>query len=177
MPAHNESDHIAEVIGETCQALGGADYEIIVVDDGSRDNTHMEAAHAASSNANVRLVGYHGNYGKGHALRYGSGYATGEYVVFLDADLDLHPRQIKTFLDVMETTNADAVIGSKRHPKSQLNYPWHRRLMSNAYYLLVKLLFGLPIHDTQTGIKLFRSEVLGKVLPKLIVKRFAFDLE
>jgi len=177
MPAHNEADHIAEAITETACELRDTDCEIIVVDDGSLDGTREEAATAASGNTNVKIVGYTENHGKGHALRYGSGYATGDYVVFLDADLDLHPRQIRTLLDVMETTNADAVIGSKRHPESQLDYPWHRRLMSNAYYLLVKLLFGLPIHDTQTGIKLFRSEVLGKVLPKLIVKRFAFDLE
>ncbi|MDP8259594.1 MAG: glycosyl transferase, partial [Candidatus Gygaella obscura] len=85
--------------------------------------------------------------------------------------------QIKTFFDIMELDNADVVIGSKRHPNSVLNYPWHRRLVSSIYFFLVKILFGLPIRDTQTGLKLFKYEVLAKAFPRVLVKKFAFDLE
>jgi hypothetical protein len=71
----------------------------------------------------------------------------------------------------------DLVIGSKRHPQSVLYYPPLRKLYSNVYYYLIKLLFGLPVKDTQTGVKVFKREVLDFVMPKLLVREFAFDLE
>jgi len=88
-----------------------------------------------------------------------------------------HPRQIWTLYEVMQQTRADVVIGSKRHPESKLDYPLQRRFVSWGYFSLVHLLFGLPIHDTQTGIKLFRREVLEQVFPRMQIKRFAHDLE
>jgi hypothetical protein len=69
------------------------------------------------------------------------------------------------------------VIGSKFHPESRVEYPRLRRIYSFIYFLLVRALFGLPVRDTQTGIKLFKREVLEHVLPRVLVKRFAFDLE
>ena len=62
-------------------------------------------------------------------------------------------------------------------PDSKIIYPWHRKIVSRVYFFLIKILFGLPIHDTQTGLKLFKAEVLEKVLPKILVKEFAYDLE
>ncbi len=69
------------------------------------------------------------------------------------------------------------MIGAKRHPDSTVNYPPVRRFVSAGYFFLVKLLFGLPLRDTQTGIKLFRREVLADILPRVMVKKYAFDLE
>jgi glycosyltransferase involved in cell wall biosynthesis len=117
------------------------------------------------------------NRGKGRALKYGFRFAKGELIAFLDADLDLHPRQIQRFLRIMERDGVGVVIGSKRHPDSKVNYPWHRRLISNIYYYLVKMMFGLKVRDTQTGIKLFRREILERIFPKILVKRYALDLE
>jgi dolichol-phosphate mannosyltransferase len=77
----------------------------------------------------------------------------------------------------MQLDDADIVIGSKFHPNSKIQYPVLRRFVSLGYYYLVKILFGLPVHDTQTGLKLFKSEVLKKVLPRILVKEFAFDIE
>jgi glycosyltransferase involved in cell wall biosynthesis len=101
----------------------------------------------------------------------------GDYVVFLDSDIDLHPAQLETFFDIMKLDNADVVIGSKRHPNSILNYPLQRKVMSNVYYFLIKIMFGLPVRDTQTGLKLFKYEVLKRIFPRIVVKAFAFDLE
>lgn len=179
MPAYNEGALVFAGIKETVKVLKQAncDYEIIVVDDGSQDNTHQEALRAQTEFKHVKVVKAPRNGGKGQAIIEGSKHVTGDIVTFLDADLDLHPEQINVLFDFMSAYNADIVIGSKRHPDSKLDYPWYRRVMSNVYYLLVKTLFGLPIKDTQTGIKLLRQEVLREVLPKLIVKKYAFDLE
>lgn len=77
----------------------------------------------------------------------------------------------------MNKEKADVVIGSKKHPESELDYPRQRKFISNIYFLLIKILFSLPIKDTQTGLKLFKHEVLKRVFPKVLVKRYAFDLE
>ena len=77
----------------------------------------------------------------------------------------------------MKLDGADIVIGSKFHPNSIVNYPSLRRVISIGYYLIIRILFNLPCHDTQTGLKWFKREVLKKVFPRILVKQFAFDLE
>ena len=150
-------------------------YEIILVDDGSRDATFSMAKRVESDK--VRVVSYPENHGKGNALKEGFKHSTGDLVCFLDSDLDLHPRQLGTFLSYMREHDADLVIGSKRHPDAVVSYPWHRRFLSSAYSLFNQALFGLEVSDTQVGFKLMKREVLERVLPKLVVKRYAFDLE
>jgi glycosyltransferase involved in cell wall biosynthesis len=117
------------------------------------------------------------NLGKGRALKFGARFAKGEYIAFLDADLELHPRQILDFFEIMRKTGADVVVGSKWHPDSAMNYPPARGVISRLYYLGVKLLFNLPIRDTQTGLKLFKAHVLKQIFPLVLVKKYAFDLE
>jgi len=95
----------------------------------------------------------------------------------MDADLDLHPRQLKYFLNEMKKTNADAVIGSKKAKDSKVNYSLKRRILSDGYYYFVKILFGLPVKDTQTGFKLFKSKPLKECIKKVKVNKYAFDLE
>ncbi|MCK4422488.1 MAG: glycosyltransferase, partial [Candidatus Omnitrophica bacterium] len=103
--------------------------------------------------------------------------ATGELVLFLDSDLDLHPRQFLKFFEIFEKEKADIVIGCKRHPDSTLHYPPIRRFISFVYFTIIRILFDLPINDTQTGMKLFKYKTLEKIFPRILVKRFAFDLE
>lgn len=177
LPAYNEGAVIAQTVRLAADVLAGRDYEIVVVDDGSADDTHIQAQQAAQSNAHVRVVHYQPNRGKGYALKQGFANSTGELIAFLDADTDLHPSQIFTLLKVMQEKHADVVIGSKRHPESKLNYPLARRVVSWGYFTMAHFLFGLPVNDTQTGIKLFRREVLEQVFPQLQIKGFAFDLE
>ena len=179
MPAHDEGAGIYDNLEETLKVLHGSsrDYEIIVIDDGSSDNTHDEASRFVAKNSCVKLVKNQTNLGKGLALREGFAASTGDRVVFMDADLDLHPSQLQVFFDCMRSEDASVVIGSKRHPESKLYYPVHRKIVSAVYFFLIKLMFRLPIHDTQTGMKLFEREVLEAVFPKMLVKRFAYDLE
>jgi glycosyltransferase involved in cell wall biosynthesis len=115
--------------------------------------------------------------GKGFALRYGVARSRGQIVTFIDGDGDIDPAQISAYLQIMRETGADIVVGSKRHPASQVIYPPLRRLYSAVYQLLLRLLFRLEVRDTQVGLKLFRRAVLAAVLPRIVVKRYAFDLE
>lgn len=152
-------------------------FEIIAVDDGSNDNTDVEIERIAKKLPNIKPVILSDNTGKGAAMRAGFQACSGSHILLLDGDLDLPPAQVANFFDIMAQKNVDTVVGSKRHPESKLNYPWHRKLMSDGYYILIKILFGLPVRDTQTGIKLFKHPVLEYVFPRMMVKRFAFDLE
>ncbi len=178
IPAWNESEHIFNTIKETERVFDelGVDYEIIVVDDGSTDNTYEEALRAARENGRVKVVRKE-NGGKGSALKYGFNFCSGELVTFIDADLDLHPKQIPLFIEYMKKYDADVVVGSKRHPLSKVNYPFQRKVLSLCYQIIIKILFNLNVRDTQAGLKLFKYEVLREVLPRVLCKKYAFDLE
>jgi len=155
--------------------------ELIPVDDGSGDGTaEILAAEAEKWNFRhvvLKPVVCRRNGGKGAALRAGFEVSSGRFVMLLDGDLDIHPKQTPFFFEEMVTKGADIVVGSKRHRKSVVQYPWHRRIVSVCYFTLVKLFFGLRITDTQTGMKLFKREVLGPALDRMLVKTYAFDLE
>lgn len=150
-------------------------YEVVVVSDGNTDTTVREAKRVQS--AAVKVFHYPMNIGKGFALSCGVDQASGALVTFIDADMELDPATIGTFIEIMRTSGCDAVIGSKRHPDSKVAYPKFRRLQSALYQMLVRVLFNLDVRDTQTGLKLFRRQVLQEALPLLAIKRFAFDLE
>lgn len=151
------------------------EYEVIVVVDGMVDNTFREAKKII--NKNIKIVGYKHNYGKGFAVRYGMEIARGKVVAFLDAGMDIHPKEIEKFIKDFDNDSVDILIGSKLHIESKVNYPWQRRIMSVGYRILVKILFDLSVKDTQVGLKFFKKKVLKKVLPRLLVKKYAFDIE
>ena len=180
MPCHNEMNFIKNNINETVNTLKiskNGSFELIVIDDGSSDGTFEEIKAGAQNNGDVRFIKLEKNHGKGRALREGFQHANGKYICFLDGDLDLHPRLIPTFIEYMENENADVVIGSKRHPQSNVNYPMKRRLLSGAYQGFIRTMFGLSIMDSQVGLKLFKREVLRDVFPQILVKEYAFDVE
>ncbi|MCX6349567.1 MAG: glycosyltransferase, partial [Candidatus Aureabacteria bacterium] len=179
MPDFNEVEHIYRNLRETAEVIARLcpDYEIVAADDGSRDDTLREIERAARENPRIRCFSTRDNRGKGWALKKAFGLCRGTWVFFLDSDLDIHPQQFLSLLRVQKATGADVVIGSKRHPDSTLKYPFSRRIVSAAYFFLVKALFGLPLRDTQTGIKLFKRTVLEAIFPRILVKQYAFDLE
>ena len=150
-------------------------YEVIVVVDGQVDKTYQQAKKAASSK--IKVYQYKNNKGKGYAVRYGMVRANGDPIAFIDAGMEIDPNGISMILEHMEWYDADIIVGSKRHPASQVNYPLKRKIISRAYQAFVRVFTGLNVRDTQAGLKIYRREVLEKVLPRLLVKRYAFDLE
>jgi len=179
MPMHNLAQVVARNVVEVRDTFAGKlSFEILAIDDGSSDSTGIQLSEAAASIPELKPVILGKNVGKGAALARGFEESRGEFVLLLDGDLDLHPAQAARLFEVMENTGVDAVIGSKMHPDSAIAaYPWHRRISSYVYYAIVKMLVGLPVRDTQTGIKLFKREALIASFQRLLVKQFAFDLE
>ena len=185
LPVFNLAETIVANLRATAAlfAAHGVRAELVPVDDGSTDGTRAALAGAAAALAEfeptvvLRPVLLERNGGKGAALRAGFDASTGAYVMLLDGDLDIHPKQTPYFFEAMARQGADVVIGSKRHPRSVVQYPWHRRIVSWVYFTLVRLFVGLPITDTQTGMKLFKRAVLGEALARMLVKTYAFDLE
>jgi glycosyltransferase involved in cell wall biosynthesis len=175
IPAYNEEEVILATLQEVEESLSGLDYEIVVVDDGSTDSTYEKIAKHESDR--IKVVRQEENRGKGYALVHGFSFTSGELIAFIDADGDLPPRQIFDYVQYMRDSGADVVVGSKRHPLSKVDYPLKRRILSGCYQLLNNVLFRINVTDTQVGLKLFKREVLEKVLPRVLVKKYAFDLE
>jgi glycosyltransferase involved in cell wall biosynthesis len=178
MPLFNEGARITSNVEQTLNVLrmlGSS--EIILVNDGSSDNSGEEIGRLAQHYPGEIQSLHLPRSGKGEALRRGAQMARGEFVVFLDADLDLPPEQILFFIAIQRVKKADAVIGSKMHPDSTVDYPLIRRIYSLGYFYLVKFLFGLPVRDTQTGLKLVRRDLLLQALEKTESRGFTLDLE
>lgn len=181
IPAFNEEENIQNTILETAESLksfGISDFEIIVVNDGSLDNTlDVIKGIAKSCKDFIKIIDYKPNRGKGYALRTGASKSLKKIVVFLDADMELHPLQIKNLLIKMKDSGSDVVIGSKRSKDSKVSYSFKRKIFSSTYYYFVKILFGLPLRDTQTGLKIFKAQALKSIIDKLFIDKYAFDLE
>lgn len=151
------------------------DYEVIAVSDGSTDGSEMTIADLSHPRLEQVVLPY--NQGKGAALRIGLAAGRGKYLGFIDADGDLDPKLLEAFLTLVGLYQPDVVMGSKRHPLSEVYYPPLRRVYSLGYQCLIRVLFTLKVRDTQTGLKLIRRDVLAASLPRMLEKRFAFDLE
>lgn len=175
MPAYNEANCIRQSISEVRKRFEAVsqDFEIIVVDDGSSDGTRKIAERF--SGKRFKIVGYDNNQGKGHAIKLGLYNATGEFAFLLDSDLEIHPKELVSYIEALGS--ADFVVGSKRHPLSTVRTPATRRFLSLGFNFLERFLTGVHATDTQCGLKAARSAALYQVLPLLSVKRYAFDAE
>ncbi len=177
VPAYKQQKTIVKDISNLKKVLSALPYkyEIIVVVDGRLDNTADRLNRYRKDDTVV--LEYEKNQGKGFAVKHGVLTAKGDLIGFIDAGMDLDPSVISIMIDLMEWNNADIVIGSKLHPDSKVKYPLIRKILSWGWRSLTHIIFGFSIKDTQVGLKLFKRRVARDVFPRLLVKRFAFDVE
>jgi len=177
LPAYNEGDYIEGALDSLDRAVKetGLGYEVVVVDDGSLDLTRVKAVRYASRNGHVRVIGYDRNVGKGHAVKEGFMRAVGEAVVFVDSDLEIDLERVSSYVGALRY--GDIVIASKWHPESDVEIPLLRRFLGCGFNLLVRLLTGVRLRDTQAGLKALRKSAFKDIFPRLAVKRYAFDVE
>lgn len=176
VPFHAVATPVKRCLHSLERALreAGVSFEVIAVADGCGD--HGDAVGGLDPER-LRCFALDRRSGKGEALRVGLRQGRGRYLGFIDADGDLDPELWKPFLGLMALYRPDAIVGSKLHPLSDVEAPPLRRLYSRGYRWLTRLLFRLPVRDTQVGIKVFRRELLEDVLPRTVERGFVFDLE
>lgn len=149
-------------------------WEVIGVCDSSLEKSSLKL----KTLPHVKLLFYPvKRFGRGFALCYGFNQSTGSLIFFWEGNFSISPKQLLLYLGLMDTVGVDIVIGSKRHPLSTVYYSPFRHLASRLYQLLIKILFGLNVTDTQVGLKLYKRRVLNEVIPRIIIKNFGFDLE
>lgn len=179
LPCFNLAASVAKNLSVLTQLLDrrGFAFELLPIDDGSNDTTASNIEAYSLKNSTTHPLYHSVNLGKGAAIQAALKHAQFEWVLLLDGDLDLSPTVLPAFCDIAASTNADVVIGSKRHSQSEVRYPWFRRVPSVLYHAFVSRALGLSVSDTQTGMKLFRKTALVYACDRMLVKRFAFDLE
>lgn len=187
LPVKNEAENIRlTVIGLSMRAMMECKdgHKIVIINDGSDYATLLECKKIEQEFADVARITNLFDRGKGSALKLGFVHATMLYdlkpddiIVFFDGDGQIRPQEISTLREIMNLYNAEAVIGNKRHKYSMTEYTTTRRIISQTYNWIVKILFDLNFDDTQCGIKIFKKRALDKVIAKVNVKQYAFDLE
>jgi glycosyltransferase involved in cell wall biosynthesis len=177
IPAYNEEVFIEDTLGTLDSVFKEKmnQYEIVVVDDGSQDKTYKKALEYANRNGHVKVIRYARNTGKGFAIKTGVMKSTGDIVIFVDGDMEIDFNTISKYVTALE--NADIVIATKWHSRSTVSMPFSRKLLSRTFNVLVRLLIGFDLKDTQVGLKVMKRSAVDKIFPKLAVKRYAFDVE
>jgi cellulose synthase/poly-beta-1,6-N-acetylglucosamine synthase-like glycosyltransferase len=153
-------------------------YEIIIVCSKDIGSLYHQAESLSLSDGRIWIVTHDPKIGREYAyLLEGFEKVTGDYVLFIDPFSKLKLENLVIFKNYMLEYNADVVIGSKSHIHSKVNYSFLRKIASRIYYWLLKKFFGLAITDAQTGFKLYKTGVLKDVLPRIVTKKYTFDLE
>jgi dolichyl-phosphate beta-glucosyltransferase len=179
IPSYNEEKRIGKTLEKVQSFLNkeNYDYEILVVNDGSKDKTEEIVKDFSEKNSRIKLVNNPGNKGKGYTVKNGMTAAKKEWVLFSDADLSTPIGELRKFKKY--TKNYDIIFGSRAMKESHIvvKQPWYRRLPGKIFPILVQLLVLRGIKDTQCGFKMFRKKYVNEILARQTIDGFAFDAE
>ena len=185
IPAYNEGERITATLIDTFQYLDDktahdwSSYEVIVVSDGSTDSTTSIVNDLKTKHADLRLVQYKDNMGKGYALKQGMTATTGDFALFMDADEATPVSELAKLAAPLLAGDADIAIGSRSVSSSNITskQPIHRQIVGRMFSLATRILLGMPFRDTQCGFKLFKGDVARELFSKSSCEGFAFDVE
>jgi len=184
IPAFEEGHKIARDVAAAAQFLkdNRLTGEILVVDDGSRDNTTQAAQSAPVPNGvERRVIRYERHRGKGFGVRTGMVQTTGRYAMFADCGLCIPYDNARVGLEMLQSGSCDVAHGSRRHIQSAIlrDQPWHRRLISRAFKWTVRTVLGVPreFTDTQCGFKIYKGDVARELYSQCVTDGFLFDIE
>jgi dolichyl-phosphate beta-glucosyltransferase len=181
VPAYKEGERIGQNLLEIEKFFSNKDYtyEIIVVVDGSPDNTAEIVSNYSKQVKNIRLINNKENHGKGYVVRQGLLESNGKYVVFLDADGSTAITHVEKFLPALEK-GEDVIIGSRKIKGAfvQVHQPRYREVMGEGGNWLIRIVLGLwSFPDTQCGFKMLTGEAAHTIASQMVVDRFGFDFE
>ena len=180
-PAYNEEKTLADTLAKADKYLRGQtyDYEIIVINDGSKDKTAEIVRGLESQIKNLRLIDNKQNHGKGYVVRQALLNARGDYRIFSDSDNATSIDQVEKLLPYF-SQGFDIVIGS-RDAKGAIianPQPFYRRMIGDIFNLMVQIIVGLyGVWDTQCGFKMLSAKAVADIMPKCRIDRWAFDPE
>ncbi len=182
IPMYNEEKILAETIQTVSAYMNqtfGSDYEVIFINDGSKDKSLAIAEQAAKEHQALRVITYGENRGKGYAVRQGFLNSLGDIVIFTDCDLAYGMDVVKEMYDLFEKNpQYDVIVGSrKKHPEGYEGYTMIRKIVSLSYIKLLSVIGGVKLTDFQCGCKGFRGQIGREIFSRCIIDRFAFDLE
>lgn len=181
IPAYNERSRLPLTLIELVTFLSDRPekFEIIVVDDGSRDNTSGIAQTLSKIRSEVRVIRLPQNYGKGHAVRTGVLSAQGEYILYCDADGSTPWSELDRLFTALKEKKTEVAFGSRAllSKETSIEARSYRKLMGRVFSFFVKRLASLPIEDTQCGFKLFTAKSAKFLFEKMTLDRWAFDVE
>jgi glycosyltransferase involved in cell wall biosynthesis len=177
IPAYNEEKRLPATLSRVQAYLESTSWEfaeVIVIDDGSGDGTVNVARKAG-----VRVLRNPANRGKGYSVRHGMLEAKAEWVLFSDADLSTPIEELEKLWCAVEREKAQAAIGSRDLDRSLIGVrqPFFREFGGRVFNLVIRLITGLPFHDTQCGFKLFEGAAAREIFRRQRVERFGFDVE
>jgi dolichyl-phosphate beta-glucosyltransferase len=186
IPAYNEEKRLPSTLVRVCEYLSGNEgrywdesWEVVVVDDGSKDGTAALVEDWSRKETRVRLVKNPGNKGKGYAVRNGMLSAAGKWRLFSDADLSAPIEEVDKLLAAVTSSKAVVAIGSRALDRSlvSVHQSAFREASGRIFNFIMRLATGLPFLDTQCGFKLYSAEAAQQVFKRQLLDGFSFDVE